>query len=155
MTQRPAPPPLSDLPARPLGEMALTLLLAWLIPGLGHVVQRDVRRGLLLFAVIQGTFLVGLALRGAVLWPVLSPNDWGFNAVNILTFVVQLGNGLAALLCLAVSALFPSWAEATRAHTLFELGTVYLLMAGAMNSFTVGAVYDRHLRRGRPLRAQG
>jgi hypothetical protein len=118
---------------------------------MGHILQRDFRRGAILFVLTQATFGLGLLLHGAVLWPVYSPSDWGFNAMNILTFVVQLGNGLAALLCLAVSATFPAWAEATRAHTLFELGSVYLLMAGAVNSFTVGALYDRYLRRGRPL----
>ncbi|MBN1476944.1 hypothetical protein JXA47_09335 [Candidatus Sumerlaeota bacterium] len=150
----PAPPP-SDLPARPLGVTGSTLLVAWLIPGLGHILHRDIRRGLILFFLVEGVFVVGLLFHGAVLWPALSPQDWGFNAVNILTFIIQLANGLASLLCLAISGIYPAWSEATRAHTLFELGTVYLLMAGAINSFAVGGVYDRHLRRGRPEGTRG
>jgi Family of unknown function (DUF6677) len=145
----------SDLPARSLGVTGSTLLIAWLIPGLGHILHRDIRRGLILFCLVEGIFVVGLLFHGAVLLPALSPQDWGFNAVNILTFIIQIANGLASLLCLAISQIFPVWAEATRAHTLFELGTVYLLMAGAINSFAVGGVYDRHLRRGRPEVARG
>ncbi|NUP88291.1 MAG: hypothetical protein HUU25_00565 [Candidatus Sumerlaeia bacterium] len=139
----------APLPSRPLGETVGSLLAAWLIPGLGHILHRDVLRGIFQFVLIQVTFGLGLLLHGAVLWPAYNPLDWGANAMNILTFVIQLANGLAALLCLAVSQAFPGWAEATRAHALFELGSVYLLISGAMNSFTVGALFDRHLRWGR------
>ena len=142
-------PPPTELPAKPVGETCATLLMAWLIPGLGHILQRDYRRGLILFLVTQTVFTLGLVFHGAVLWPPINANDWGFNAMNILTFAVQLGNGLASLLCLAVSNHFTEWAGTVRAHTLFELGSIYLLMAGAINSFSVGAVYDRYLRRGR------
>jgi hypothetical protein len=140
----------AEPPGRPLGETCFTLLLAWLIPGLGHILMRDVRRGVILFVLTQATFVVGLILHGAVLLPAHSPHDWGFNAVNILTFVVQLGNGLSSLLCLGMSQIFEEWAVAARAHSLFELGSVYLLMSGAVNSITVGSLYDRHLRRARP-----
>jgi len=136
--------------AKPLGETCLTLLLAWLIPGLGHIVHRDWRRGLILFVVVQATFLTGMMLHGAVLWPAISPQDWGFNAQSILTFVVQIGNGLAALLCLGAAQLFPDWAAQIRSDAFFELGTIYLLVAGAANLFSVGGVYDRHLRSERP-----
>jgi hypothetical protein len=124
--------------------------MAWLIPGLGHILQRDYRRGLILFVVTQSVFILGMMFHGAVLWPPINEHDWGFNAMNILTFAVQLGNGLASLLCLAISNHFSEWAANARAHTLFELGSIYLLMAGAINSFTVGQLYDKFLRRGRP-----
>jgi hypothetical protein len=141
----------TELPARPLGQILFSLIIAWLIPGLGHILHRDKRRGLVLFAVIHVTFLLGIVLHGAVLAPPYSPNDLGFNLVNFLTFLVQLGSGLAALLSLGVSQMAPSWAETVRAHTLYDLGSIYLLVAGASNSFTVGWLYDRHLRRGRPV----
>ncbi len=138
-----------ELPHRPLGESCVTLVLAWLVPGLGHIFQRDVRRGIILLVIVQATFGLGLLLHGAVLWPVLNPSDWGANALNCLTFLMQLGNGLAALVCLGAGWTLPHWADATRAHTLFELGSVYLLVAGAVNHLTLGMLYDRHLRRGR------
>lgn len=136
--------------AKSPAEICTTLVLGWLVPGLGHLLQRDTKRGIIIFAVIQTTFVLGLICHGAVLLPPYNPADWGMNAMNILTFVVQLANGLAAMLTMAVSQLFPAWAASTRAHTLFELGSVYLLMAGAVNSIVLGGLYDRHLRRPRP-----
>ena len=75
----------------------LALLLAWMVPGLGHVYQGRVRKGALYFTCIVSLFLVGLTLGNwrIVYWRWVGP------IANTETFCfVYLGQFWAGLMAL-------------------------------------------------------
>lgn len=132
-----------------------TLVAAWLIPGGGFLLYGRFWRGLVLFAVLSVTFLLGCLLHGGVAWPAWSFRAEGFNVINNITFVIQMGLGLPALLSLLgphVSWL--QWASPDNAHALSDLGNFYILVCGAMNYFVACNTYDRLFRKKRPAPSQ-
>lgn len=130
-------------------RIALALLLSWLIPGAGFMFCGRWMRGLTHFITIGLTFGLGLALHGSVLWPTWSVRSEDFNLINNFTFVTQMGSGLPALASFLVSRVTHaepgalSWLGGLQSHTNFELGSYYLIVAGALNYFAVGNLYDR------------
>lgn len=147
---RPAPP-----------RIALALLLSWLVPGAGFMYCGRWARGLTHFVTIGVTFVLGLALHGAVLWPTWSLSSEDFNLINNFTFVTQMGSGLPALASFLVSRVTEaepgpmSWLGGIQSHTNFELGSYYLIVAGALNYFAVGNLYDRLSRSGHEAEGAG
>jgi len=132
-------------PANPVW-VALTLSVAWLIPGGGFLIHGRIVRGLILLGMLSITFVLGVALDGGLVWPVWSIRDPGFNIVNNLSFIIQLGAGVPALVSLAAGAgveALPGWLAADASSSLFDLSGFYLLVAGAMNYFVVCNTYDR------------
>jgi len=139
-------PPAASLQASPV-EVGSTLALAWLVPGGGFLVHGRVWRGLALFLVVNLTFFIGILMHGGVAWPIWSSSDQGFNVVNNLTFIIQLGDGLSSLASLYASSRgaggWLSILSADPSHPLYDLSSFYLLVAGAMNYFIVCNTYDR------------
>ena len=120
------------------------VVLSWLIPGSGFVLRKHYVRGIVLFLVINATFMLGVLLHGAVVWPIWHPRVEGFNVVNNFTFIVQLGNGLLSLLSLAGHSLTPNRVLTGQEwHAYFDLASFYLLVSGGMNYFVVCHFYDR------------
>lgn len=107
-------------------HVALSVFLAWLVPGLGHAHLGRRRRGLAYFAIIATAFGVGLLLNGR------------------LAFVVP-GQPLTVLATLTVSATGILNIGARLLHlglgdirsASFEAGSTYLLSAGLMNLLLV------------------
>lgn len=128
----------------PVSGPVAVLVLSWLIPGYGFYRNGLKRHALLFFLLLEGTFLAGAALHGSVLLPEFSPRSEGFNLVTILTFFVQMCNGLLGLV-----SLLPDLAGAKMAvlpynerHPLAELGAFYLLVSGGMNYFVITSTWD-------------
>ena len=120
------------------------VILSWLIPGSGFVLRRHYARGVVLFLLINVTFMIGVLLHGAVVWPIWNPRIEGFNIVNNLTFMVQLGNGLLSLLSLVGHSLTPNGVLTGQEwHAYFDLGSFYVLASGGMNYFVICHFYDR------------
>jgi hypothetical protein len=153
----------------PLKDPALAALLAWLVPGLGHLYQGRYVKAMLFFVFILGTFLFGLYLG--------SSNELGWGRVvyaswreddQRLAYLCQIGVGLPAMPALIQASLVrnqkePLWygfmappqldggnqpalanqPNVSRLHYVlnrfFELGTVYTMIAGLLN---VLAIYD-------------
>jgi len=135
----------------------VALLLAWMVPGLGHVYQGRTGKGLLYAVCILGLFLVGLAMGDwrIVYWRWVSPtaNTEAF----CFNYLGQFWAGLAALPALIQSTLKwydrPSilWgfmAEPNqfdinglypRLGKFVEIGTLYTTVAGLLN---ILAMYD-------------
>ena len=70
-------------------------ILAWLVPGLGHLYQGRIGKGILLMVCILGTFMTGLCFGssrdvgwGRVVYVSFRPNDWR------LPWLCQVGVGL-------------------------------------------------------------
>lgn len=114
----------------------MALVLGWLIPGAGHLLQGKWIRGLLLFASIVGMFSIGLALNGKV----YTPNTG--DILDMLGFAGQLGLGV-----LYVVARFAGWGAASAVNTLADYGTKFLVVGGLLN--LIAAVDAHSLANGR------
>lgn len=136
-----------------LKDPVVAAVLAWLVPGLGHLYQGRTAKGLLFMICILSTFFYGLFLSdGRAVYA--SWTDWD----RRLPYLCQIGTGLPALPALVQTYLVRNgkapllggimappatmqqlndwWREL---HRYFELGTVYTMIAGLLN---VLAIYD-------------
>lgn len=154
-----------------LKEPWLAALLAWLIPGAGHLYQGRTGKGLLFFICILGTFLFGLWLgEGKVVYastPGAEPWRW--------QYFCQLGVGLPAMPALIERSRFEAgkppllggwmrppkntpteWTDDSdnesfqpnemamwnvAMHPKYELGTVYTVIAGLLNILVICDAY--------------
>lgn len=169
MTDRQATPPIPDepvaaRPTAPLAELppAAVLAIAWLLPGAGFVLYRMWARGAAVAAMVLLTFVLGLNLHGGVMWPTWNPRAQDFNLINNLTVVVQAGMGVPAAASLLAYLAAPElaergapedgrggwvWLGGRPRHPYYELGSYFLIVAGAINYFAVFNLYDRVVRR--------
>ena len=95
---------------------------AWLVPGLGHIIQRRYIRGVLLLASIFTMFFVGLGMQGKV---------YAFNTgdlLDILGFIGDIGAGL-----LYIIARMMDWGIGNIHRAVADYGTKYIVVAGLLN----------------------
>ncbi len=150
-----------------LKDPTLAAVLAWLLPGLGHLYQGRTGKAILFFVCIMGTFVYGLYLGGnsrvgygRVVYLSFTDED------QRLPFLCQIGIGLPAMPAVIQASRVrsgktvllggfmapprgpndpnaggqPSLDELNKElDHYFELGTVYTMIAGLLN---VLAVYD-------------
>ncbi len=166
---KPAVPTLEEVQFREtvdLKDPALAALLAWLVPGLGHLYQGRTAKAALFFVCIMGTFLTGSYFG--------SDRDLGWARVvycswrkgdKRLPYLCQVGVGLPAtpamVQSLRASRGLEVWGEFMAPPPLaadrridgrptlntinkklgryWELGTVYTMIAGLLN---ILAMYD-------------
>jgi len=100
----------------------LSFFLGWLVPGLGHVVQKKHGRGLVFFVCILAMTGMGLYMSGKI-YPFQTENP-----LTILAFFADIGNGLVYLL----SRFLPIGLGDLKRST-FEFGTAYIAGAGLLN----------------------
>jgi len=150
--------------AVPLKDPALAALLAWLVPGLGHLYQGRLAKAVLFFVCIMGTFVYGLYLGsgpevgwGRVVYASWRPED------KRLYYFCQIGVGLPAMPALVQAIRVRHGKEplgkfmappavgnrdaADGRETLdmihrrlaryFELGTIYTSVAGLLNLLAI------------------
>jgi hypothetical protein len=117
--------------APPLTTMAVVApLLAWLIPGAGHLIQKRYMRGFLLMFAIGTMFFLGLAMQGRV----YKPN--GGDILDMLGFVGDVGAGGLYFLTRALD-----WGQGAISHATADYGTKYLIVAGLLNFICVADAY--------------
>src|SRR5215469_11747 len=104
-------------------SMAIIAPLAgWLVPGLGHFIQRRWIRGLLLMLAVFIMFFAGLGMQGKV---------YGFNTgdlLDVLGFVGDLGSGLLYFIARA-----RDWGAGNIQRAVADYGTKYIVVAGMLN----------------------
>ncbi|MDG3006288.1 DUF6677 family protein [Paludisphaera mucosa] len=148
---------MSDNPV-PLRDPARAALLAWLVPGLGHMYQGRTGKGLLYAFCILGLYVVGFALGEGknVYWRWVSP----FNTDKfMLHYVGQFFVGLPALPALIQATIhhfrpdsnflwgFMAEPSPNVLNRLllggkpYEIGLIYTTVAGLLN---VLAIYDAY-----------
>jgi hypothetical protein len=165
------PAALNDPPGVPLEidlkEPWVAALLAWLVPGLGHLYQGRVGKGMLFFICVLGTFVFGLVIgEGKVVYASTSHEEpWRWQ------FYCQLGVGVPAMPALVqrhlretnqpvlwngfmappiqepVATIDASGNQSTQPnelakwtvdmHPRYELGTVYTVIAGLLNILVI------------------
>jgi len=112
-------------------NMAIIAPLAgWLLPGLGHFIQRRWIRGLLLMLAVFIMFFAGVGMQGKV---------YGFNTgdlLDILGFVGDVGSGLLYFIARSLD-----WGGGNIQRAVADYGTKYIVVAGLLN---IIAAVDAH-----------
>jgi CBS domain containing-hemolysin-like protein len=107
------------------------LIAGWLVPGLGHVLQKKLWTGVAFFVSIGAMTTIGLVMGGRI-YPFQTDNP-----LTILAFFADLGNfliyALARLLTLGQGSL---------ERVTFEFGTAYIAGAGLLNYLIALDAYD-------------
>jgi hypothetical protein len=101
----------------------LALLVAWLVPGAGHVVLGRWKKGLFFFSVLAATYLFGLWIVGfrAISWednPFYFVGQWGSGATTYLAHLMSVQKAYPR------GDLHPSW---------FDPGLLYVCAVGLLN----------------------
>jgi TM2 domain-containing membrane protein YozV len=137
----------------------LALVLSWMVPGLGHIYQGRIGKGILYAVCILSLFLVGLGMGD---WKIVYWR-WQNPIANTETFcfpyLFQFWTGLAALPALIQATLlwygkdlilsgYMSVPDQIVTNGLFqprgklvEIGTLYTMVAGLLN---ILAMYDAY-----------
>ncbi len=111
-------------------------LAGWVLPGLGHLIQRRYVRGVLLMLAVFVMFFVGLGMEGKV---------YAFNTgdlLDILGFVGDVGSG--ALYFIARSM---DWGIGNIHRAVADYGTKFIVVAGLLN--VIAAVDAYHIAIGK------
>jgi hypothetical protein len=109
----------------------LSLILGWIMPGLGHIFLKKFRRGLIFFICISAMALLGLLIGGKI---------YSFQTENPLTILAFFSDiGIGALYFL--SNVFPIGLGEIKAVT-FEFGTAYIAGAGLLNYLVALDAFD-------------
>jgi hypothetical protein len=106
-------------------------IISWFLPGVGHLQQGRLRRGLIIGAVIWAMFIIGI-LSGGAYYPGYGLNE-GF-LLYLLNVFAKFGNGLGYLLSYFLSQ-NPS--PDIPALATFEYGGRFLEVAGLLNYLAV------------------
>ena len=102
-------------------------LLSWFLPGVGHLVQKRFKRGIIILGVIWTMFAIAL-ISGGQYYP-----GFGFKdgmLLYLLNVFARFGNGLGALISYGAAST-PDPLAAARAT--FEYGGRMLEIAGLLN----------------------
>ncbi len=105
--------------------------IAWLLPGVGHLLQGRIKRGIIIGAVIWTMFIIGM-LSGGAYFPGYTFKE-GPLLVLLHTFAT-IGNGLGFLISLLFQASPP---KDVAAWSTFEYGGKFMEVAGLLNFLAV------------------
>jgi len=117
--------------AAPVNVMAvLAPAIGWLIPGMGHIIQKRWIRGLLILVSVATLFLLGLAMQGRI----YKAN--GGDILDILGFIGDVGAGGLYIVTLALD-----WGQGAIAFATADYGTKFMIVAGLLNFIAVADAY--------------
>jgi hypothetical protein len=116
-------------------------IISWLLPGVGHLIQRRLARGLIIGVVIWTMFIIAI-ISGGAYYPGFDFKDGAL--LYLLNIFARFGNGLGAFISFFLLASPPpkvaSWAT-------FEYGGRFLEIAGLLNYLAVLDAVDIYLGR--------
>ena len=118
---------------RAAGTLPLPVLmvLAWLVPGLGHMLLGRRLRAGVFFTVVVVAFLLGITLDGELILPHAG------DPLSYLAAIASVGNGVLFFVARAVGL-----GQGVVTSPAFEFGNTFLLTAGMMNMLLVLDVHD-------------
>jgi hypothetical protein len=126
-------------PAGDAGELKAVILAiaAWLIPGLGHALQRHWGRAVIYFSSVGGLVAIGVAMHGNIFtW------DGANDAFDFLGFLSNLGTGIFYFMAHSLGG-----ASVDVSRAAGDYGTRFLAVAGVLNLLSVLEAYE--IARGR------
>lgn len=139
--------------AHPAAAPFVSCVLAWLVPGLGHLYLGKRRRAAVFFSVVVGLFALGVASDGAAsLFEPRQPLSFLATLDNLATGPIDLISRYHTYGGI-VFALPPDEGDPRRTELLgrlrarvrgvtYEYGNIYLLTAGLMNILLMLDCYD-------------
>jgi hypothetical protein len=107
------------------------LIAGWLVPGLGHILQKKLWTGLAFFVSVGAMTTIGLVMGGRI-YPFQTDNP-----LTILAFFADIGN----FLVYALARLF-TFGQGSLERVTFEFGTAYIAGAGLLNYLIALDAYD-------------
>jgi hypothetical protein len=114
-------------------KMILACVLAYCVPGLGHIVLGRWMRGLIFAAAIFSMFALGLFMKGHIYYPIRE------DFLSIFPSFANVGIGLSYFVCYFLGIGF---GEPQAAAATFEYGNTFLWTAGLLNYLTILDAYD-------------
>lgn len=119
------------------GRAWLVGLIAWAIPGAGHLMQGRWLRGVLGGGAVWVMFFVGLWLGGHMYAP--GGGQQGFGALlQVLPMTANVGVGLPYFVCWIANVGFAEHAQLVT----YEYGNTFLLVAGLLNYLVMLDAFD-------------
>ena len=112
-------------------KVLVTCVLAWAVPGLGHIAAGRIGRGLIFGFIVVALFIGGIGLHGKVYRP-----EEG-QPLSYLAAVGAAGVGLPYVVAHAIGAGFGD----IRTQS-YEYGNTFTLVAGLLNLLIVLDAYD-------------
>jgi predicted lipid-binding transport protein (Tim44 family) len=106
-------------------------LAGWLIPGLGHALQKMWGRALAVFFSVAALITLGAAMRGNVF------TSQGEDAFATLGYLADLGSGAFYLVVRAME-----WAGPDVSHSAGDYGTRFIATAGVLNLLAALHAYE-------------
>ena len=113
------------------GRLGFICVLAWLIPGAGHLLQGRRDKGLVFLVILPLMFAIGLWLQGR-----LFPLEWS-DPLVFLGAIANRGIGLPYLL-----AAFADAGAGTVTASSYEYGNTFLMTAGLLNFLVILDAFD-------------
>ena len=129
-----AEPPQSIAP--PSGDSRELLAVAigfagWMLPGLGHALQKMWGRGLAVFLSVGALVILGVGMRGNVF------SSRGEDAFATLGYLADLGSGSFYLFARAMESAGPDVS-----HSTGDYGTRFIATAGVLNLLAALHAYE-------------
>lgn len=118
----------------------LMAIAAWMVPGLGHLLQGKWARALLLGGAVWTCFVAALWMGGH-LFIVKSDGQETSALYQLPPMIANLGAGLPYLVCWFFGTGF-SDDPITAALTTYEYGNTFLLVAGLLNYLAMLDAFD-------------
>lgn len=116
-------------------------VISWFLPGVGHLIQGRLKRGLIIGGVIWVMFIIGVVSGGAY-YPGFEFKDGGL--LYLLNIFAKSGNGVGFIVSSIMAANPPANAAAMGT---FEYGGRFLEIAGLLNYLAMLDAVDIRLGR--------
>lgn len=116
-------------------------IISWFLPGVGHVLQGRVKRGLIIGGVFWVMFIIAV-LSGGAYYPGFGFDDGAL--LYLLNIFGRLGSGLGAIIGFVLMSYPP---QNPAAWATFEYGGRLLEVAGLLNYLAIIDAIDIHLGR--------
>lgn len=140
--KKPDNEPVVSYPALPIHQTIIACVLAYLIPGLGHIYLTRWQRGLAFFASIYGMFLLGIIMKGHLYGLDI---NFATEKLSILLAFANAGTGLVYWvlhLLHSVSNISIGFGLPQAEVPTYEYANTFLWTAGLLNYLVAMDAYD-------------
>lgn len=124
-------------------HMAISCVLAYLVPGLGHIYLGRMKRGLVFFSSIMIMFILGIVMKGHLYeFNIDNPAERFTNLLAFANAGVGLGYFIPYLLHIFSSSISIGFGTPEAAAATYEYGNAFLWTAGLLNYLVTMDTFD-------------